>query len=78
MSSGRTTEQGAQLYYKEGAKYSIETSYCFLHPMDAMEIGVEEGEHVLITSEAGKTVFFRPGIPGNTCRCCFHCLRTVC
>lgn len=57
MSSGRTAEQGAQLYYKDGAKYSIETSYCFLHPMDAMEIGVEEGEHVLITSEAGKAVF---------------------
>ena len=57
MSSGRTAEQGAQLYYKDGTEYSIETSYCFLHPMDAMKIGVEEGEHVLITSETGKTVF---------------------
>lgn len=57
MSSGRTAEQGAQLDHKDGTEYSIETSYCFLHPMDAMKIGVEEGEHVLITSETGKTVF---------------------
>ncbi|HKM41216.1 MAG TPA: molybdopterin dinucleotide binding domain-containing protein [Methanocorpusculum sp.] len=57
MSSGRTPEQGAQLYYKEGTKYSIETSYCFLNPMDAMNAGVEEGEHALITSSTGKTVF---------------------
>ncbi|MDV0443694.1 formylmethanofuran dehydrogenase subunit B [Methanorbis rubei] len=57
MSSGRTPEQGAQLYYKDSESYSRETSYCFLNPMDAMEIGVEDGEHVLIESTAGKTVF---------------------
>ena len=58
MSSGRTPEQGAQLYYKDTPEYSRETSYCFLHPMDCMEIGVEEGDHVLITSTAGGTVFY--------------------
>ncbi|HJJ96159.1 MAG TPA: molybdopterin-dependent oxidoreductase [Methanocorpusculum sp.] len=57
MSSGRTPEQGAQLYYKDTKDYSRETSYCFLNPMDMMEIGVEEDEHVLIESTAGKTVF---------------------
>lgn len=57
MSSGRTPEQGAQLYYKDTQDYSRETSYCFLNPMDMMEIGVEENEHVLITSTAGETVF---------------------
>ena len=58
MSSGRTPEQGAQLYYKDTPEYSRETSYCFLHPMDCMEIGVEEGDHVLIRSTAGETVFY--------------------
>lgn len=57
MSSGRTPEQGAQLYYKDTPEYSRETSYCFLHPMSCMEIGVEEGDHVLISSTAGSTVF---------------------
>ena len=57
MSSGRTPEQGAQLYYKDTQDYSRETSYCYLNPMDMMEIGVEENEHVLITSTAGETVF---------------------
>ena len=58
MSSGRTPEQGAQLYNKDTPEYSRETSYCFLHPMDCMEIGVEEGDHVLISSTAGETVFY--------------------
>lgn len=57
MSSGRTPEQGAQLYYKDTNDYSRETSYCFLNPMDMMEIGVEEREHVLIQTPSGKTVF---------------------
>ncbi|MDR0439107.1 MAG: formylmethanofuran dehydrogenase subunit B, partial [Methanocalculaceae archaeon] len=57
MSSGRTSEQGAKLYYKDTKDYSREISYCFLNPMDMMEIGVEEGEHVLIESSAGKIVF---------------------
>ena len=58
MSSGRTPEQGAQLYNKDTPEYSRETSYCFLHPMDCMEIGVEEGDHGLISSTAGETVFY--------------------
>ncbi|HJJ92738.1 MAG TPA: formylmethanofuran dehydrogenase subunit B [Methanocorpusculum sp.] len=57
MSSGRTPEQGSQLYYKDTKDYSRETSYCFLNPMDMMEIGVEKDEHVLIESIVGKTVF---------------------
>lgn len=57
MSSGRTPEQGAQLYYKDTPEYSKQTSGCFLNPMDAMEIGVETGDNVLITSTAGSTVF---------------------
>lgn len=57
MTSGRTHEQGAQLYFKDKKEYSEETSYCFINPMDAMEIGVEEKDNVLITSSAGSTVF---------------------
>ncbi|HJJ99053.1 MAG TPA: formylmethanofuran dehydrogenase subunit B, partial [Methanocorpusculum sp.] len=57
MSSGRTPGQGAQLYYKDTKDYSRETSYCFLNPMDMVGIDVEEDEHVLIESTAGKTVF---------------------
>ena len=29
------------LYYKNTNDYSIESSYCFLNPMDMMELGVE-------------------------------------
>jgi formylmethanofuran dehydrogenase subunit B len=56
MSSGRTPEQGAQLYYKDSREYSIQTSYCFLNPMDAMEIGVEDGQHILMKSSTGEVV----------------------
>jgi formylmethanofuran dehydrogenase subunit B len=57
VTSGRTIQQGAQLYSKDSREYTEETSCCFIHPLDLFEMNVENGEHVLIKSVTGETVF---------------------
>jgi len=57
MSSGRTIEQGKYLYHKEGEDYSISTSICYLHPMDMMDLNIEDGDHILVSSQVTSVVF---------------------
>ena len=57
MSSGRTIEQGKALYHKEGESYSISTSVCYLHPMDMMNLNIEDGDHILVSSQVTSVVF---------------------
>ncbi|NLC90628.1 MULTISPECIES: formylmethanofuran dehydrogenase subunit B [Methanocorpusculum] len=57
MSSGRTIEQGKALYHKEAECYSRSTSVCYLHPMDMMDLDIENGETVLVSSPVSSVVF---------------------
>jgi formylmethanofuran dehydrogenase subunit B len=57
MNSGRTYKQGEQLYYKESEEYSRQTSFCFIHPLDLLKLGIEGGENVEIETATGKTNF---------------------
>ena len=57
MNSGRTYRQGEQLYYKETPEYSEQTSFCFIHPLDLLKLGIEGGENVEIETATGKTCF---------------------
>jgi len=49
--------QGRELYHKDTPAYSYETSRCFVHPFDLLELGAEEGDSLLISTVAGEEVF---------------------
>jgi len=57
ITSGRTITQGRELYRKDTPAYSRETSRCFIHPFDLLEIGAEEGDSLLLSTVAGEEVF---------------------
>jgi formylmethanofuran dehydrogenase subunit D len=56
FNTGRTVTQGRHVESKGGKAYSEETSACFLNPVDLMELGVDEGEHVEVRSSWGSVV----------------------
>jgi formylmethanofuran dehydrogenase subunit D len=57
LNTGRTITQGKFVEHKTGVGYSQETSTCFINPLDLMDLGAFEGEHVRVTSEWGSVVF---------------------
>jgi formylmethanofuran dehydrogenase subunit D len=56
FNTGRTVTQGRHIESKGGKAYSEETSSCFIHPVDLMELGVDDGEHIAVTSRWGSVV----------------------
>ncbi|GAB7015865.1 molybdopterin dinucleotide binding domain-containing protein [Methanogenium cariaci] len=56
LNTGRTIRQGKYIENKLGQGYAEETSRCQIHPLDLLELGVEEGENVLVTSAIGEVV----------------------
>ncbi|NYT06597.1 MAG: molybdopterin dinucleotide-binding protein [Methanomicrobiales archaeon] len=56
MNTGRTITQGRHIESKGGKTYSEETSTCRMHPFDMMEIGVDEGDHVAVSTSSGRVV----------------------
>jgi len=56
MNTGRSIKQGINVKSKFAPDYAIETSSCFMNPLDMFEMGVDEGENVLVTGEAGHVV----------------------
>jgi formylmethanofuran dehydrogenase subunit D len=54
MNTGRTIRQGDAVEYKLARKYQDATSICYLHPLDMMDLGILEGEHVLLRSGEGE------------------------
>ncbi len=57
LNTGRTIRQGKHIESKCGKGYSDETSTCYINPLDLMELDIEEGDNVLITSSEGSVVF---------------------
>jgi formylmethanofuran dehydrogenase subunit D len=56
LNTGRTVTQGRHVEHKYHHNYFEEASCCFIHPMDLMDLDMEEGEHVEVTSEWGSVV----------------------
>ncbi len=56
LNTGRTIRQGKFIENKLGQGYAEETSQCHIHPSDLFELGIEEGENILVTSETGDVV----------------------
>jgi len=56
FNTGRTIRQGKYIESKLGQGYAEETSLCHIHPLDLLDLGVDEGENVLVKSEVGEVV----------------------
>lgn len=56
MNTGRTIRQGKFIEAKMKSSYGAETSSCIMHPIDLMDVGIEEGDHVMLTTEVGSIV----------------------
>jgi formylmethanofuran dehydrogenase subunit D len=56
MNTGRTIEQGSFVERKGSREYRQETSTVRMNPVDMMEIGVEDGGNVCVSSSSGMVV----------------------
>jgi len=56
LTSGRTIPQGSFVEHKISQGYREATSILFIHPMDLFELGIESGDNVRVTSDAGSVV----------------------
>ncbi len=56
LNSGSTVQQGKELYFKRGKAYSEACSLCFINPLDLMEMGIEQGDHILFRRESSSVV----------------------
>ncbi|UUX91571.1 molybdopterin dinucleotide binding domain-containing protein [Methanoplanus endosymbiosus] len=56
MITGRTVKQGVGVERKLSADYKKETSACRMNPLDMMDLGLNEGNHIKIISNYGEVV----------------------
>ncbi len=56
LNTGRTIPQGVAVEEKESYEYRASASVCYLNPVDIMELGIEEGGRIRLTSPAGSVV----------------------
>ena len=56
LNTGRSIPQGRHVEHKSHQGYFDVASTCFIHPLDLMDLDVENGEHVEVTSEWGSVV----------------------
>jgi formylmethanofuran dehydrogenase subunit D len=56
LNTGRTILQGDLIDYKTSPQYAEATSLCFMHPLDAMDLGVNGGDQVQVRSDVGTVV----------------------
>jgi formylmethanofuran dehydrogenase subunit D len=56
LNTGRTILQGDLIDYKVSLQYAEATSLCFMHPLDAMDLGVNGGDRVQVCSDTGVVV----------------------
>lgn len=56
LNTGRTILQGVEVDHKGSPVYRAAVSVCYMNPVDLMDLGIEEGERVLLTSQAGTIV----------------------
>ncbi|MDV2482500.1 molybdopterin dinucleotide-binding protein [Methanoculleus sp. Wushi-C6] len=56
MITGRTVNQGVTVENKTSAAYARETSTCFMHEFDMMELGLADNDPVRVTGACGEVV----------------------
>jgi formylmethanofuran dehydrogenase subunit D len=56
LNTGRTIPQGVAVEQKGSPGYHSAVSVCFINPVDLMDLGIEEGARVVLTSRAGSIV----------------------
>ena len=56
LNTGRTILQGVAVEHKGSHGYRSAVSLCYMNPVDLMDLGIEEGAQVLLTSRAGSIV----------------------
>jgi formylmethanofuran dehydrogenase subunit D len=56
LNTGRNIPQGVAVEHKASPAYQATVSVCHMNPVDLMELGIDEGGHVALTSQAGSIV----------------------
>jgi formylmethanofuran dehydrogenase subunit D len=56
MITGRTVNQGVTVENKTSPEYAAETSTCFMHEFDMMELGLDDGDAIRVTGVCGEVV----------------------
>jgi len=56
LNTGRTIPQGVAVEHKGSPGYRAAVSVCHMNPVDLMDLGIEEGALVVLTSRAGSIV----------------------
>ena len=56
LNTGRTIPQGVAVEHKASPAYQAAVSVCHMNPVDLMELGIDDGGHVALTSQAGSIV----------------------
>jgi formylmethanofuran dehydrogenase subunit D len=56
LNTGRTVPQGVAVEHKGSPDYRNAVSLCYVNPVDLMDLGIEEGARVILTSRAGSIV----------------------
>lgn len=56
LNTGRTIKQGSFVERKNSHSYQMAAATIFMNPVDMLEIFVEEGDRVRVTSETGDVV----------------------
>ncbi|WP_292521386.1 molybdopterin dinucleotide binding domain-containing protein [Methanoculleus sp.] len=56
MLTGRTVNQGVTVENKTSAEYAAETSTCFMHEFDMLELGLDNGDTIRVTGPCGEVV----------------------
>ena len=56
LNTGRTISQGGRVERKLSPEYEAATSVCYFNPLDMMELGVVDGDPVLVQGPTGSVV----------------------
>jgi formylmethanofuran dehydrogenase subunit D len=56
MNTGRTIPQGESVERKHSPEYESAASVCFIHPVDMMVLGIEDGAHIRLSGSGGIVV----------------------
>ncbi|HOB18040.1 MAG TPA: molybdopterin dinucleotide binding domain-containing protein [Candidatus Methanoculleus thermohydrogenotrophicum] len=56
MITGRTVNQGVTVENKTSVEYAEETSTCFMHGFDMLELGLDDGDAIRVTGPCGAVV----------------------
>ena len=56
LNTGRTISQGMAVEHKASPGYRAAVSVCYINPVDLMDLGIDQGARVSLTSRAGRIV----------------------